>query len=300
MFFKSTVINPMSLDQIQKRAPAVFADRPHSKTSYGKDSSNAYLFLPTINIVEGLAKNGWSVVAAEQTMNAKSDIEARMTNKHALFFARTDSMGRNFNAGDVMPLVKLENSHNGLSSFGLSTGFFRKACANGLTVPESIYAAPKVKHTINLSNDVVEATYKVLNDFPMLMDMQKQLSSLMLTNEEKLLIGDAAADIFFNKEDRQALDEVAHRSGRVQYSLDAQLLTPQRWSDKGNDLWTVTNVIQENLIRGNVRVVKEGSRNLQSKRKVTSIERDNDIHEKLFKITQHFARERGLKIGAVA
>lgn len=298
MFFKSSYVQPMTNDQIMRAAPAVFADRPHSKTSFGKESSNSYLFLPTAKIVNGLRENGWEVVAASQTMNSKTELENRMTNKHALFFARHDQIGRSFNAGDVMPLIKVENSHNGLSSFALSTGFFRKACANGLTVPESIYAAPKVKHTLNLANDVVEATYKVLNDFPMLMNMQRELGSLTLTNEEKLLIADVAADIFFDKDERKALETVAHRYHNDKYLLESQLIAPRRYDDRKSDLWTVTNVIQENLIRGNVRIVS--GNDLKSKRKVTSIDRDREIHEKLFKITQHFALEKGLKIGAVA
>lgn len=310
MFFKSSHIRAMSNETIMRQAPAVFADRPHSKTSYGKDHSNAYLFLPTINMIDGMRDNGWEVVAANQQGNSKSSTEANMTNKHALFFARQDALGSAFNAGDVMPLVKLENSHNGLSSFSLSTGFFRKACANGLTVPESIYSAPKVKHTMNLRDDVIQATYKVLNDFPMLMDMQRSLSTLTLTNDEKMLLGDVAADIFFSKEDRDLLNNLSKTQRDDRYLLEAQLTRAVRYDDKKNDLWTVTNVIQENLIRGNVRiarpeldrhgVVSRSSFSMRSQRKVTSIDRDSDIHEKLFKITQHFAKEKGLLIGAAA
>lgn len=299
MFFKSSHIAPMTDDQIRKSAPAVFCERPHSKTSFGKDSSNAYLFIPTLDLVQGMRTNGWEVVSASQTMNSATDTENRMTNKHALFFARQDALGRAFNQGDVMPLMKLENSHNGLSSFALSTGFFRKACANGLTVPESIYAAPKVKHTQNLRNDVIEATYKVLNDFPMLMEMQKTLGCLNLSNEEVMLLGDAAADIFFERAEREKLSERAKQWRNDKYLLESQLVKPRRSEDYKKDLWTVSNVIQENLIRGNVQIVAANGR-LNSKRKVTSIDRDNDIHAKLFMLTQKFAELKGVKIGHAA
>lgn len=297
MFFKSSHIRAMDNDTLMRAAPAVFADRPHSKTSYGKETANSYLFLPTVKIVEGLRQNGWEVVAANQMGNTSSSDEANMTNKHALFFARRDSLGSAFNAGDVMPLIKLENSHNGLSSFALSTGFFRKACANGLTVPESIYAAPKVKHTMNLKDDVIAATYKVLNDFPQLMEMQRALSGLQLTNEEKMLLGDVAADVFFETAERNNMTGYAKSHRNDRYLIESQLIASRRYEDRKNDLWTVSNVIQENLIRGNVQVLNSALK-LTSKRKVTSIDRDNDIHEKLFKITQHFANEKGIKIGA--
>ncbi len=308
MFFKSSNIRPMTNDTIMRQAPAVFAERPHSQTSYGKDSSNSYLFLPTISLVDGLRNNGWEVVAANQSGNSASSLEAKMTNKHALFFARRDALGSSFNSGDVMPLIKVENSHNGLSSFSLSTGFFRKICANGLTVPESIYAAPKVKHTLNLRDDVIEATYKVMNDFPMLMEMQKALSGIQLSHEEKMLVGDVAADIFFDKADRDLLNNLSKAKRDDRFLLESQLTTARRYDDRKMDLWTVSNVIQENLIRGNVQTAREevnrynGGKQwaLRSQRKVTSIDRDNDIHEKLFKIIQHFAKERGVLIGAVA
>lgn len=300
----------MDNQTIMKQAPAVFAEKPHSQTSYGKETSNSYLFLPTINLVEGLRSNGWEVVAANQSGNSASNQEAKMTNKHALFFARQDSLGKAFEYKDVMPLIKVENSHNGLSSFSLSTGFFRKVCANGLTVPESIYAAPKVKHTLNLRDDVIQATYKVMNDFPMLMEMQQALTGVTLSHEEKMLIGDVAADIFFSKEDRTLLNQLATIQKNDRYLIESQLTTARRYDDKKMDLWTVSNVIQENLIRGNVKIASHAKDrfgnelksefNLKSQRKVTSIDRDNDIHEKLFKITQHFAKERGILIGAAA
>lgn len=293
MFFRHG-IQALSTDQLRRNAPAVFAEAPKSSTS------EKYLFIPTINLVNGLQDNGWSVVSAVQTMNRKTTAEMRDTNKHALFFARSEMLGRNLdNVGDTTPLIKLENSHNGLSSFALSTGFFRKACSNGLTVPETLYSAPTVKHTRNMRDDVIEATYKVLNDFPMLMQMQNVLKSIELTEEEKFLLGDTAAEIFFSREERQDLNEVARKYRNDRYLLESQLVAAKRYEDRKTDLWTVTNVIQENLIRGNIQTVNNDKR-LQYKRKVTSIDRDNEIHEKLFAMTQKFAELKGVKVGKVA
>jgi hypothetical protein len=294
MFFKYG-IQALSNDQIMRQAPAVFAAQPHSRTS------DEYLFVDTAKMVNGLRSEGWSCVSAVQTMNKATSKENRETNKHALFFARTETLGTSSlaNVGDTIPLIKLENGHNGLTSFGLSTGYFRKACANGLTVPETIYAAPKVRHTKNMYNEVIEATYKVLNDFPQLMAMKQALQSLQLTNDERYLLGDTAADIFFTKEERLALNEKAKRWGNERYLLEMQLINAQRRDDRSSDLWTVSNVIQENLIRGNIQTVADTGR-LNYKRKVTSIDRDKEIHEKLFMLTQKFAELKGLKIGKAA
>jgi hypothetical protein len=293
MFF-SHGIQVLNESQIMRNAPAVFATAPKSTTS------DRYLFVDTAQLLRGLSSEGWSCVSAVQTMNKATNAELRNTNKHALFFARSEMIGRNLhNVGDTTPLIKIENSHNGLSTFNLSTGFFRKACSNGLTVPETIYSAPKIRHTKDMYSSVIDATYKVLNDFPKLMQMEEALRSIQLSHEEKLLLGDTAAEIFFERSEREALNKISKTYRNDRYLLESQLISARRHDDRKSDLWTVSNVIQENLIRGNVRVVNNDFR-LQYKRKVTSIDRDNDIHEKLFAMTQKFAALKGVKIGSVA
>ena len=64
------------------------------------------------------------------------------------------------------------------------------------------------------------------------------------------------------------------------------------WQDKKDDLWTVSNVIQENIIRGNCQV-SNAQGDVRSKRKVTSIDRDSEIHDKLFALTKKFAELKG-------
>lgn len=297
MFFNSRTLSAMSDNELQRRAPAVFAQAPKETTS------DNYLFIPTARLVDGLRGQGWEVVAAKQSMNRASSIMNKETNKHALFFARSEQLQRGANFGESLPLLKMTNSHNGASSFSLSSGFFRVVCANGLTLPDSIYAAPKVKHVRDMAGEVVNATYKVLNDFPMLIEMRNALSGIQLTNDERLLLADAAADIFFDKSERQTMNNIARSTRNDRYLIESQLVQAQRHDDRKTDLWTISNVIQENMIKGNIKTATQthgSSFDLKSKRKVTSIDRDNDIHSKLFMLTQKFAELKGVKIGAVA
>lgn len=293
-YFTSRNIQALSNETLYRKAPAFFADNAKSTVSEN------YLFIPTIDIVDGLRSVGWEVVAAKQTMNRSSKPEALMTNKHALFLARTESLQRGANYGDSLPLVKLENSHGGTSAFGLSTGFFRMVCSNGLTVPESIYSAPRVRHTRNMIDEAKQATLTVLRDFPKLIEMKNALGGISLSNDEVMLLGDSAADIFFTREERERINTASRKARNPNaFLLEAQLVTARRYEDRKTDLWTVTNVIQENLIRGNVQLVSETGK-VHSQRKVTSIDRDSDIHEKLFMLTQKFADLKGVKIGLTA
>lgn len=293
MYFSSRQLQPLSNDQIFRKAPAVFATAPKSTTS------DNYLFVSTNRLIDGLRGQGWDVVTAKQTMTRKSSQENLETNKHALFLARTESLQRGANIGDSLPLLKLENSHNGASTFKLSAGFFRILCANGLSVPDSIYSAPKVRHTQDMRSEVLEATYKVLNDFPQLIGMRDTLRDIKLTSEEILLLADTAEDIFYTKEERDRMNETAKRSRNERFLISSQLMTPRRVEDRATDLWTVSNVIQENLVRGNVRLMRDNG-SLASQRAVSSIDRDNDIHQKLFTLTQKFAELKGFKIGLTA
>lgn len=291
MHFVSNHLRALSNDQLRIKAPAVFAEQPHSKTS------DRYLFVPTIRVIDKMRQAGWEVVSASQQGNRKSTEEAKLSNKHSLFFARRDYINSSFQANETLPLLKLDNSHNAGSSFQLSAGFFRKACANGLTLPDSIYASPTVKHTVDLAHDVVEATFKVLSDFPKLMHTQEQLRSIMLTNEEKLLLADCFAEELFTKEDRERAQQLAKRYGSDRYLLESQLLSPVRYDDRKNDLWSVMNVAQERTIKGLINVSNDLGRRV-SKRKVTSLDRDREIHNTLFKITEFFAKQKGVSITA--
>lgn len=292
-YFNSRQLSPLSNETLMRKAPAMFATAPKETTS------DNYLFIPTARLVDGLRGQGWEVVAAKQSMNRATSFANRDSNKHALFLARHEMLQRGANYGDSLPLLKLTNSHNGMSSFSLSSGFFRVVCSNGLTLPDSIYAAPKVRHTQDMASEVIDATYKVLNDFPTLIEMRNALSGIQLTNDEKLLLADAAADIFFDKEARNLNNMIAKTTKNDRYLIESQLISAQRYDDRKSDLWTISNVIQENMIRGNVRLATETG-SLKSQRKVTSIDRDNDIHEKLFMMTQKFAALKGVKIGTAA
>lgn len=301
MYFNSRNLSALNNEALARKAPAIFAQAPKETTS------DNYLFIPTHRLIDGLRGQGWEVVAAKQSMNRASSFANKETNKHSLFLARTENLQRGANFGDSLPLLKMTNSHNGMSTFSLSSGFFRVVCANGLTVPESIYAAPKVRHTRDMANEVIQATYKVLHDFPRLIEMKEKLNGIQLSQDEKFLLADAAADIFFDKEQRRLMNLTAKQMHNDRYLLESQLIAPVRHDDRKNDLWTISNVIQENLIRGNVRLASASvspyngatEYNLKSQRKVTSIDRDNDIHDKLFKLTQKFAELKGVKIGNV-
>lgn len=285
MFFKSAYLNELSLDQVRKVAPAVFAQAPHERTS------DRYLFIQTDLMLQGLIRNGWSVVSAVQQGNRGS--KSLETNKHALMLARQDDLGKEFKVGGTMPLLKIQNSHDGLSSFEISTALFRKVCANGLTVPDGILMAPRVKHTKDMVNDVIEASYKVISEFPKLTQQVEFLQSVQLTAEERKVFSESAARLIFEQD---KIDRT-NKSLLNGWTVEKQLLVPKRQADRLEDLWTVTNVIQENAIRGNVKLVGETGK-LSHAKEVKSLDRDKQINTELLMLAQKMAELKGVRLSA--
>lgn len=286
MFFKSTYLRQTELETLTNKVPSIFAEQPHERTS------DRYLFISTEKMLRGLTNNGWSIVSAVQSGNRAS--QNMTTNKHAVMLCRTDMLGQSFNVNDIMPLLKIENSHNGLSSFSISTAIFRKVCANGLTVPDTILAAPKIKHTKEMVNEVIEASYTVIKEFPQLVEQINAMKSVNLNKDEQRLLVESASRLIFNDDQIKRTNDLLSSRG---YSVEDQLLKARRSGDLGQDLWSITNVIQENAIRGNVKLVGETGKVAFAKQ-VKSIDRDTKINTELMTLAQKMAELKGIKIAA--
>jgi hypothetical protein len=279
MFFNSRQMQPLSMETLAKRAPAVFANDAHERTS------DRYLFIQTQKIVEGLVNNGWSVVSAVQQ---RSRTQSKEHGKHALMLVRQDMLAKQFDVGDIMPMLKITNSHNGLSAFQLEAALFRKVCANGLTVPDGMLMAPKVRHTVNINKETIEASFQIIKDFPSLMGKIDSLKSVNLSNEERLLLAQSAARLIFDEEQIERTGQAY----RDENAVAKQLLESRRYEDRKTDLWTSLNVIQENAIRGNVKILGETGK-IKRTKTVSNIDRDSRINREILTLANEFAKLKG-------
>lgn len=276
MYFNTHSMQTINMELLAKKAPAVFAEQPHERTS------DRYLFIPTVKIVQGLVNNGWNIVSAVQSKGGKEH------GKHALMLMRNNDEYSQWEVDGVKPMLKIENSHDARSSFRLTAALYRKVCANGLTVPDSMFAAPRIKHTTNIDRDTVEASFSIIKDFPALMENVEKMRNVKLSNDERLLLASSAARLIYEPEQIERTQEFF----RDEKAVEKQLLGARRYGDKHEDLWTITNVIQENAIRGNVKMVGESGK-AKYTRKVTSIDRDSKINQELLTLANEMARIKG-------
>ncbi len=77
-----------------------------------------------------------------------------------------------------------------------------------------------------------------------------------------------------------------------------QLLSERRYDDKGHDLWTTFNVVQENVMRGGLKGVKQTD-DCRSRRTTTrpvkTIDRNIKLNQALWYLTEKMAELKGTK-----
>lgn len=213
---------PLTNDELMAHVPSVFSTDKHPSRS------ERYAYIPTITLLENLQREGFQPFFACQTR--VRDQERREHTKHMLRLRREGQI-----TGVQVPEIILLNSHDGSSSYQMLPGLFRAVCQNGLICGES-FGEVRVPHKGNVVEKVIEGAYEVLGIFDRVEDKRDAMQSLMLPPPAQLALANAALTYRFGEEHRPV--------------TEAQILSPRRWQDESNDLWTTYQRIQENLIKG--------------------------------------------------
>ena len=111
---------PMTDDAIRAVAPSVFASEAH------ESRSERYSYVPTIDVLAGLRREGFEVFDARQS---RSRIEGKSDfTKHMLRLRPAGAV----KVAESVPEVVLVNSHDGTSSYQMMQGLYRLVCSNGM------------------------------------------------------------------------------------------------------------------------------------------------------------------------
>ena len=254
---------PLTHTELMKQAPALFTEQPHN------DVSDKYHFIPTIDVINEIKKNNWYPVSVSEAKVRDEDKEGYQ--QHLVRFRHFDDL---LNPQDNAVELLLFNSHDRSKSFSISAGIYRFVCANGLVIADSVFESYKIKHLGDRENDVAAAVANITAIKPKLMQKIDKLESVELTQLEKESFARSAIPLRFDKH-----LQVNH----------TDLLIPHRDDDKSNSLYTVLNVIQENLLRGNISGTnRETGRRFTSK-EITSISKDVVVNQGLWDIAERIA-----------
>ncbi|EKN3596561.1 TPA: DUF932 domain-containing protein [Yersinia enterocolitica] len=212
---------PLTDDELMRFVPSVFSQEKH------ESRSARYTYIPTITLLDSLRSEGFQPFFACQTR--VRDPERREHTKHMLRLRRAGQI-----TGKQVPEIILLNSHDGTSSYQMLPGLFRQVCQNGLICGET-FGEVRVPRKGDVVSQVIEGAYEVLGIFDRVEEKRDAMQSLMLPPPARLALAKAAITYRFG-EDHQPVTE-------------AQVLTPRRYEDYSDDLWTTYQRVQENLIK---------------------------------------------------
>jgi hypothetical protein len=214
----------LSNDMIARYAPSVLASEAH------ESRGQKYTFIPTLDVIDGLRLEGFEPFEVRQTKCR--DLAKREFTKHMVRMRHPDAIA---SQGEVPELV-LINSHDGTSSYQLLAGFFRFVCSNGL-IAGDIQSDVRVRHSGRVVQDVIEGSFKVLENVKQISNSIDEFKSITLDRQEQELFANTALSLRWD-------DKPPVTAERV--------LQANRYEDVQSDLWTTFNRVQENIIKGGV------------------------------------------------
>ena len=256
-------IKPLTNEQLKVKAPTLFTSEPHFEVS------EKYHFIPTIDVIEEIRFHNWYPVSVS-VANVR-DEEKEGFQQHCVRFRHFEDL---LNPKDNAVELLLFNSHDRSKSFSISAGIFRFVCANGLVISDSVFEAYKIKHLGERDNDVANAVANITSIKPKLMKKIEKLESITLNQSEKESFAKSSIPLRFEEH-----LEINHND----------LLIPHRFEDSKNDLYTVLNVIQENLLRGNISGINKDTKRKFTSKEITSISKDTDVNKGLWEIAERIA-----------
>jgi hypothetical protein len=256
----------MTNDDLMTKAPAVGASMPIA------DVSDKYSFIRTLDVVDLLRDQGWFPVSARQAHVRKQERDGFQ--KHLIRFTR-----EGFYTGQERVDMVLHNSHDRGCAFKLSAAIWRKICGNGLMVASDLYNFSH-RHVGFDPDALLESATTIAESATEIAGSVDEFKCIDMTQGERGVYAMAAHSLLYDEPEKAPIKPV-------------KLLHERRYDDKGNDLWTTFNVVQENVMKGGLHGAKRGSNGRmrrQKTRPVKSIDRDVKLNKALWILTEEMAR----------
>ncbi len=258
-----SALNPLTHTELMTQAPALFTEEPHY------EASDKYHFVSTIDVINEIKALNWYPTSVQQSSVKDDDKEGYQ--RHLVRFRHFDDL---LNPKENAVELLLFNSHDRSTAFSISAGIYRFVCANGLVIADSVFESYKIKHIGERENDIHNAINNITAFKPLLQDKINIFESIQLSQAEQESFARLSLPLRF--------------SGHLQVD-HKDLLVPHREEDMKDDLYTTLNVIQENLLRGNISGTNKETGRRFTSREITSIGKDVDVNQGLWNIAERIA-----------
>lgn len=262
----------MTKTEIRERAPYVFAEAP---TNPGV--SDRYVMATTETIIDDMAKLGWDVVDCKQQ---RANKRSKVRSFHMVAFQNPKVFITKENADgsesvECFPRIILTNSHDGFHSFKFMVGLFRLVCSNGAIIATEQFANVSIRHINYTFDELREMVAKAITTVSDNISVMNEMQNTILSEEQKKALATEALKIRGGDDEDKPL--------KVADDDLEDILTPIREDDKSDDLWTVFNILQEKIIKGNFKMISPTNKKVRKARPITGLAKDLEINQALFR-----------------
>jgi hypothetical protein len=257
----------LTLDEVKQRAKSIFT------TTAAPTVSDKFTHIPTNRVIEDMEQLGWGVVDAKEVKARKEGTVGFQ--KHLVVFRNPDVVINGEDGDTVFPQILLTNSNDGKNAFTFTAGLFRMVCENGLVISTEQFNDVKMRHMGYTFEELQAQIRAMVEQLPLTVESMNKMKLIELSEDQTKDLAKKALATRFTEEQVEAFN----------IDLD-KLLEPTRPEDKGTDLWSVFNVIQEKIIDGDFTYMI-GTR-VRKARKVKNFKQDMEINQKLFATAAEF------------
>lgn len=247
----------------------------------GFNVSGKYTPVTTQNLIDTLIAEGYTQTSMVKTRVRSQSKEGFQ--KHMVRFAHNDL--KLLNVNDSRPEIVIVNSYDGLSSLKVMLGIFRLVCSNGMIVGNT-WEGFKIRHVGDIHDDIHNALTRLAGKLPEVSGKINHFSNLILSPSTQ--------QDFMNEAAKLVLPENA-------MNVDLQSMDRiRRMADKGATLWHTFNRVQEAALRGGIHyqtpqmipgsnIIIHGSMKNNTTRAIKSIDRQVEVNQALWDLTEKFA-----------
>lgn len=260
---KNTFLNE---SEIREKAKSIFTVKGAPGTS------EKYAHISTLQIVQDMEKLGWGVVDTKEVRARKGD----GYQKHLVVFRNNDIFIKGDDGDHAYPQILLTNSHDGKNAFTFTAGLFRIICENGLVICSKEFENLKIRHYGYDFEELKSVISTIVEKLPLTVESMNKFKKKKLRKEQIAEFAKKAAAIRFGAEQLQNIT--------IDYN---KLIEPTRPEDKGTDLWSVFNVVQEKLVHGMFEYTSGAK--LRKARKIKNFKQDLDLNAKLYELAVEYA-----------
>lgn len=259
---------PLDNEALYAHVPSIFASEAHDSRS------NRYVYVPTIDIVDGLRREGWQPFFAVQSVPRDGSRHGHA--KHMLRLRRDDGIGK-AEAAEVI----IVNSHDGTSAYQMFAGMLRFVCTNSMIAGDR-FEEVRVPHKGGIQDQIIEGVFTVAEDFPRLIEAAEIMKDTRLSQDEQRVFAEASLVARYGEDESPVRPE--------------QIINPRRREDVGPSLWNTFNVVQENIMRGGLdgcRQNAEGRIRRSRTRPINGIDQNLGLNRALWTLAEGMQRLKG-------